>query len=209
LAIVIYVWNWSKVTVYNTIFTGPKKEVESDGPEEMYVVLLDNGRSKLLAEERQREALYCIRCGSCLNACPVYKNIGGHTYGTTYSGPIGSIISPHFKGMDEFKHLSNASSLCGNCTEVCPMNIELHSLLLYNRNEAVEKGYTTFTERTVWKLWRRSMLSRKSMEKPSPGIKNMALKMLFKNSWGKRREMFTIAPKSFNKMWAEKFPPTE
>ncbi|MGB4832822.1 MAG: LutB/LldF family L-lactate oxidation iron-sulfur protein, partial [Chitinophagales bacterium] len=158
-----------KVTVYNTIFTGPKKEVESDGPEEMYVVLLDNGRSKLLAEERQREALYCIRCGSCLNACPVYKNIGGHTYGTTYSGPIGSIISPHFKGMDEFKHLSNASSLCGNCTEVCPMNIELHSLLLYNRNEAVEKGYTTFTERTVWKLWRRSMLSRKSMEKPSPG----------------------------------------
>jgi L-lactate dehydrogenase complex protein LldF len=198
-----------KVTVYNTIFTGPKKEVEADGPEEMYVVLLDNGRSKLLAEERQREALYCIRCGSCLNACPVYKNIGGHTYGTTYSGPIGSIISPHFKGMDEFKHLSNASSLCGNCTEVCPMNIELHSLLLYNRNEAVEKGYSTLTERTVWKLWRRSMMSRKSMEKPSPGIKNMALKMLFKNSWGKRREMFTIAPKSFNKMWQEKHPPTD
>lgn len=198
-----------KVTVYNTIFTGPKKEIEADGPEEMYVILLDNGRSKLLAEERQREALYCIRCGSCLNACPVYKNIGGHTYGTTYSGPIGSIISPHFKGMDEFKHLSNASSLCGNCTEVCPMNIELHSLLLYNRNEAVEKGYSTLTERTVWKLWRRSMLNRKTMEKPSPSIKNMALKMLFKNSWGKRREMFKIAPKSFNKMWAEKFPPTE
>lgn len=198
-----------KVTVYNTIFTGPKKEIEADGPEEMYVILLDNGRSKLLAEERQREALYCIRCGSCLNACPVYKNIGGHTYGTTYSGPIGSIISPHFKGMDEFKHLSNASSLCGNCTEVCPMNIELHTLLLYNRNEAVEKGYSTLTERTVWKLWRRSMMSRKTMEKPAPSIKNMALKMLFKNSWGKRREMFTIAPKSFNKMWAEKFPPAE
>ena len=134
-----------KVTVYNTIFTGPKKEIEVDGPEEMYVILLDNGRSTLLAEEKQREALYCIRCGSCLNACPVYKNIGGHAYGTTYSGPIGSIISPHFKGMEEFKHLSNASSLCGNCTEVCPINIELHSLLLYNRNEAVEKGYSTFT----------------------------------------------------------------
>ncbi len=198
-----------KVTVYNTIFTGPKKEIETDGPEEMYVILLDNGRSKLLAEERQREALYCIRCGSCLNACPVYKNIGGHTYGTTYSGPIGSIISPHFKGMEAFKHLSNASSLCGNCTDVCPVHIDLHKLLLYNRNEAVEEGYGSFTEKTVWRMWRRTMLSRKKMESPSPALKNLALKMLFKNSWGKRREMFTIAPKSFNKMWMEKFPPQE
>lgn len=198
-----------KVTVYNTIFTGPKKEIESDGPEEMYVVLLDNGRSKLLAEEKQREALYCIRCGSCLNACPVYKNIGGHAYGTTYSGPIGSIISPHFKGMEEFKHLSNASSLCGNCTEVCPVHIDLHKLLLYNRNEAVEEGYTNFSEKMVWRIWRRTMLNRKKMEKPAPSIKNMALKMVFKNSWGKRREMFTIAPKSFHKMWTEKFPTQE
>jgi len=192
-----------KVTVYNTIFTGPKKEVESDGPEEMYVILLDNGRSKLLAEEKQREALYCIRCGSCLNACPVYKNIGGHTYGSTYSGPIGSIITPHFKGMEEFRHLSNASSLCGNCTEVCPMHIELHTLLLYNRNAAVEEGFSKFSERMTWKLWRRAMMSRKSMEKPSPSIKNMAMQMVFKNAWGKRREMFKFAPKSFNKRWQE------
>lgn len=198
-----------KVTVYNSIFTGPKKEVEVDGPDEMYVILLDNGRSKLLAEEKQREALYCIRCGSCLNACPVYKNIGGHTYGTTYSGPIGSIISPHFKGMEEFKHLSNASSLCGNCTEVCPVNIELHTLLLYNRNEAVEKGYTTFSERTGWRIWRRTVLNRKKMESPSPAVKNFFLNMLFKNSWGKRREMLKIAPKSFYKLWMEKHPPVE
>ncbi len=195
-----------QVTVYNSIFTGPKKEIETDGPEEMYVILLDNGRSKLLAEQRQREALYCIRCGSCLNACPVYKNIGGHTYGTTYSGPIGSIISPHFKGMEEFKHLSNASSLCGNCTEVCPVHIDLHTLLLYNRNDAVEKGNPTFTEKTVWRVWRRTMLNRKKMESPGAAIKNMFLKMAFKNSWGKRREMFKIAPKSFNQMWKEKHP---
>ncbi|HMU69323.1 MAG TPA: LutB/LldF family L-lactate oxidation iron-sulfur protein [Chitinophagales bacterium] len=198
-----------KVTVYNTIFTGPKKEVEADGPEEMYVILLDNGRSKLLAEEKQREALYCIRCGSCLNACPVYKNIGGHTYGATYSGPIGSIITPHFKGMEEFRHLSNASSLCGNCTEVCPVHIDLHTLLLYNRNEAVEEGHGTFSEKMAWKMWRRSMLNRKSMDKPSPAIKNMGVNMLFKNSWGKRRAMFKFAPKSFNKMWVEKNPPED
>lgn len=195
-----------KVTVYNTIFTGPKKEIETDGPEEMYVVLLDNGRSKLLAQEDKREALYCIRCGACLNACPVYKNIGGHSYGTTYSGPIGSIITPHFKGMEEFKHLSQASSLCGNCTEVCPVKINLHKLLLYNRNEAVEEGYTTFNERMMWRLWRSAMLSRKKMERGNAAIKNTVTSIFFKNTWGKRREMFKFAPKSFSKQWVEKYP---
>src|SRR3546814_1917600 len=98
---------------------------EMDGPEEMYVVLVDNGRTNLLAKKEQREGLYCIRCGACLNACPIYQNIGGHTYETTYSGPIGSIITPHLRGMKEFKHLSSASSLCGNCKEVCPVKIEI------------------------------------------------------------------------------------
>ena len=101
-----------RVTVYNTIVTGPKQSNEVDGPEEMYVILLDNGRTNLLANAKTREALYCIRCGACLNACPVYKNIGGHAYETTYSGPIGSVITPHLKGMIEYKHLSYASSLC-------------------------------------------------------------------------------------------------
>jgi len=117
-----------KVTVYNSILTGPKQAGESDGPEEMFVILLDNGRTNLLANPTAREALYCIRCGACLNACPVYKNIGGHSYETTYSGPIGKVITPYLSGVDEYKHLSNASSLCGNCTEVCPMRINLHEL---------------------------------------------------------------------------------
>ncbi|MFX8762526.1 4Fe-4S dicluster domain-containing protein, partial [Acinetobacter baumannii] len=90
----------------------------------------DNGRTNLLAHKKTREALYCIRCGACLNACPVYKNIGGHAYETTYSGPIGKVITPHLQGLDEYKHLSYASSLCGNCTEVCPVRINLHELLL-------------------------------------------------------------------------------
>jgi L-lactate dehydrogenase complex protein LldF len=117
-----------KITVYNSIVTGPRQENETDGPEEMYVILLDNGRTNILQNPVQRESLYCIRCGACLNACPVYKNIGGHTYGTTYSGPIGSVITPNLKGMEDFKHLSYASSLCGNCTEVCAVKINLHEL---------------------------------------------------------------------------------
>jgi L-lactate dehydrogenase complex protein LldF len=128
-----------KVTVYNTIFTGPRQKGESDGPEDMYVILLDNGRTNLLGEE-VRESMYCIRCGSCLNACPVYKNIGGHAYGTTYSGPIGSVISPHLNGMAEYKHLSYASSLCGNCTEVCPVKINIHGMLLENRHISVAEN---------------------------------------------------------------------
>src|SRR5690606_39059996 len=96
------------LTVYNTILGGPKQENETDGPEEMYVILLDNGRTNLLEQKDQRQGLYCIRCGACLNGCPIYKNIGGHTYETTYSGPIGSIITPHLQGMKDFKHLSYA-----------------------------------------------------------------------------------------------------
>ncbi|HEX6848296.1 MAG TPA: LutB/LldF family L-lactate oxidation iron-sulfur protein, partial [Chitinophagaceae bacterium] len=129
-----------KITVYSTIVTGPKQERETDGPGEMYVILLDNGRTNILANEKSRESLYCIRCGACLNACPVYKNIGGHSYEATYSGPIGSVITPHLNGMKEWKHLSYASSLCGNCTEVCAVKINLHELLLENRHEAVDEG---------------------------------------------------------------------
>src|SRR5205823_9922366 len=149
-----------KVTVYNTIVTGPKQENENDGPEEMYVILLDNGRTNILANAKQRESLYCIRCGACLNACPVYKNIGGHTYGATYSGPIGSVITPHLSGMDDYKHLSYASSLCGNCTEVCAVKINLHELLLENRADAVKSGYSSFAERIGWKMWKQAMLHR-------------------------------------------------
>ena len=121
-----------QITVYNTIVTGPRQANEVDGPKEMYVILLDNGRTNILKNPKQRESLYCIRCGACLNACPIYKNVGGHAYGATYSGPIGSVITPHLQGMNEFKHLSYASSLCGNCTEVCAVKINLHELILEN-----------------------------------------------------------------------------
>ncbi len=149
-----------KVTVYSSIISGPKQLGETDGPEEMYVIFLDNNRTDILANSRQRESLYCIRCGACLNVCPVYKNIGGHTYGTTYSGPIGSVITPNLQGLEGFKHLSYASSLCGSCTEVCPVKINLHELLLVNRNESVKEGMTTFSERMAWKIWKVASMKR-------------------------------------------------
>ncbi len=191
-----------KLTVYNTIITGPKQANEIDGPEEMFVILLDNGRTNLLANPTTREALYCIRCGACLNACPVYKNIGGHSYGTTYSGPIGSVITPYLSGMDEFKHLSNASSLCGNCTEVCPVRINLHELLLDNRHEAVKAGTSSLAERISWKAWRTASLSRMMMNFGNGNLKNKVVNNLF-TGWSKHRAPLHFSEKTFNQMWKE------
>jgi L-lactate dehydrogenase complex protein LldF len=191
------------LTVYNTILGGPRQEDETDGPEEMYVVLLDNGRTNLLAQKDQRQGLYCIRCGACLNACPVYKNVGGHTYETTYSGPIGSVITPHLQGMEDFKHLSYASSLCGKCSEVCPAKIDIHKMLLLNRRDAVKEGLTSKSETIGWKGWKKGMLKRSMMDMFSGKWKNFFLKTFFKKSWGKYRSMPTIASKSFSKMWQD------
>lgn len=193
-----------KITVYNTIITGPRQEGESDGPEDMYVILLDNGRTNILANEKTRESLYCIRCGACLNACPVYKNIGGHAYETSYSGPIGSVITPHLKDMDEWKHLSYASSLCGNCTEVCAVKINLHELLLENRHEAVEGSNSDFTERMGWKLWKQAMLRRSLMNIGSSKMKNRIVNSLLKK-WKEHRGEMEFPQKSFNQLWREKY----
>lgn len=192
-----------KITVYNTLISGPKQENESDGPSEMYVILLDNGRTNILANSKQRESLYCIRCGACLNACPVYKNIGGHTYGATYSGPIGSVITPHLQGMKEYKHLSYASSLCGNCTEVCAVKINLHELLLENRHEAVEDKLISFGERTAWKMWKKASLNRGMMNMANGNLKNWFVNKVFK-SWSKNRSDLQFSQKTFNEMWKER-----
>ncbi len=191
------------LTVYNTILNGPRLADETDGPEEMYVILLDNGRTNLLAEKEQRQGLYCIRCGACLNGCPIYKNIGGHSYNTTYSGPIGSIITPHLKGMDDFKHLSYASSLCGKCTEVCPVKIDIHKMLLLNRRDSVNKHLSTKAEFWGWKLATKTLKSRKLMDFFSGKTKNFFLNFLFKKSWGQQRDMPKAVEKSFSKQWKE------
>jgi L-lactate dehydrogenase complex protein LldF len=128
------------MTCYNTLYAGPRKPDECDGPEEMHLVLLDNSRTAILADPEQRDSLHCIRCGACLNVCPIFKNVGGFTYGTTYQGPIGSVITPHLKGLADWNHLSGASSLCGACTDACPVRIDIHHHLLHNRRNAAKNS---------------------------------------------------------------------
>ena len=146
------------ITTYGTLIGGPRQAGEADGPEEFHVVLVDNGRSQLLADAEQREVLHCIRCGACLNICPVFRHVGGHTYGTTYPGPIGSVLTPHLNGIKEFKHLSYASSLCGACSSVCPVKINLHHHLLQNRHNATEARATKSSERLMFRAWSHAML---------------------------------------------------
>ena len=147
------------ITCYNTLIGGPRAPNEPDGPEEFHVVLLDNGRSELLADAEQRDVLNCIRCGACLNACPVFRTVGGHTYGTTYPGPIGSVLTPHLRGLDQFQHLSYASSLCGACTDACPVKIDLHHHLLHNRRNAVNEAHRPWSERIAFRLFRWTAMS--------------------------------------------------
>jgi len=194
------------ITVYNNIVFGPRTEFEPDGPDEMYVILLDNRRTELLKYKEQRRALSCIRCGACLNGCPIYKSIGGYTYNATYSGPIGSVISPHFLGFKDYNHLSFASSLCGKCTEVCPVKIPLHELLLHNRHEAVLKKYPSFSWRTIVKVWKIVMLHRWMVDKPKSGLKNKMIQHFGKKMWGPRRTLPRIAQKSFKQQWKERNP---
>ena len=191
-----------QVTVYNTVYFGPRQPNEVDGPEEMVVILLDNGRTNLLAQPDKRAALRCIRCGACLNVCPVYKNIGGHTYETTYSGPIGSVISPHLSGLPEHKHLSYASSLCGACTSVCPVRIPLHNLLLLNRQQSVQEGYAPTEEKVAIGLWKWSMQHRWALDLLPTKVKDWSLgRLLGQVGWSKRRESLHIAGPSFRELW--------
>ena len=193
-----------QMTVYNSIIAGPKKAGETDGPEEMFVILLDNNRTNILKDPIQRESLYCIRCGACLNACPVYKNIGGHAYGSTYSGPIGSVITPHLSGLDENKHLSYASTLCGACTDTCAVKINLHQLLLENRYQSVQQQLPSFAEKIAWKLWKIANLKRSMMNMGNGSIKNKLVNSLFKG-WTKQRSDLEFSKKTFNEMWKERY----
>lgn len=152
-----------KMSSYVSLITGPKSEGEKDGPEEFHLVLLDNGRANILASDDTRESLYCIRCGACLNICPVYRKVGGHSYGWVYSGPIGAIISPQLLGFDKAPDLPFASSLCGACKDVCPLKIDIPKVLLELRKRVIEEkaganrvGAGTL-EKLGIKVWRLTM----------------------------------------------------
>ena len=196
------------LTCYNTMYGGPRQPGETDGPEEWHVVLLDNHRTELLADAEQRDALHCIRCGACLNVCPIFRNVGGHTYGTTYSGPIGSVITPHLRGLQDWKHLSGASSLCGACTETCPVKIDLHHHLLQNRRNSV-KQKSSLGEKIAFNLFafgvKRPTLWKFGMElgrlfQPLQNLLNRTPLDPVK-PWTQSRELPQLADETFKDWW--------
>ena len=185
-----------QISCYNSITAGPRQPGETDGPQEMIVILLDNGRSELYAKEAFRHSLRCIRCGACLNTCPVYRTAGGHSYNTAYQGPIGSVITPHLQGMANWGHLSSASSLCGSCSDVCPVNIDLHHLLLKNRAQANRAKKSTRWSAAM-KTWAYLMSDRKRVQRfrRFGKIGEQILPAIL--SGEKQRRVPSLAPKSF------------
>jgi L-lactate dehydrogenase complex protein LldF len=201
-----------KITVYTNFVTGPRGEGELDGAEEFHLILLDNGRSKLLGTEFE-EALYCIRCGACLNVCPVYRQTGGHAYGSTYSGPIGAVITPLLKGDEEAKDLPHASSLCGACWEACPVGIPLHELLLKLRNRQVDEGLANKAQEIAFKGFENTMKS-PTLYKISGKAGRLAQRPLLRDdsvrplpgpmsAWTNYRDLPPLAEKPFRELWRE------
>lgn len=185
------------ITAYNSVFTGPKKAGDLHGPEKMYVVLLDNGRTNLYSQKDFKKSLTCMRCGACLNACPIYKNIGGYTYATTYQGPIGEVITPHLRDFKEFKHLSYACTLCGNCSSLCPVKVPLHDLILRNRQLAVEKDLTTLAEKQLINTASTIMKHRNLWDITCSKIKTNVMRKVSSNAWGKYKDFPKFSKHSF------------
>ncbi len=210
-----------KLTSYTSLLTGPRQPGE-DGPEEMHVVLLDNGRVATLADPKMRESLFCIRCGACLNACPVFRKIGGHAYGWVYSGPIGALVTPQLAGLDQARDLPFASSLCGACREVCPVKINIPDLLLHLRAKVQEshpKPHSTAPhsgpprgERTSMRLWAWTM-QRPWAYRFGASMARLGQKLLARDGWITKfpvfpasgwtedRDLPALAAESFRERW--------
>ena len=202
-----------KITTYTSLITGPRRAGESDGCEEMHVILLDNGRSRILGGPIA-EILGFIRCGACLNACPVYKNIGGHAYGDTYPGPIGAIVTPGIRGIKEWKALPDASSLCGACREVCPVRLDIPRMLLELRKHAVEEADIPFSLRAG--LWGFGVVaSRPWLYKTGARLGGIFMRLITPDGWIKKlpglaggwtrsRDMKAPAAKTFQDLFKER-----
>ncbi len=195
------------LSVYTSFLSGPRRPGEIDGPEEFYVLLLDNGRTRLLPDRNKRQSLFCIRCGACLNTCPVYRRIGGHTFPWVYSGPIGAILTPQFMGVQEAPDLPFASSLCGACGEVCPVKIDIPKILLELRSD-VKKAQTRDKQNRLEKLGFRVF----AWLMTHPRLYEMAGKMLRcagvpamqagpLGAWTSQRDLPPLPERSFREMW--------
>jgi len=198
-----------RMNPYNTIWTGV---TPGDGPEEFHVILLDNGRTKVLADEVSRSTLQCIRCGACLNQCPVYRQTGGHAYGSIYSGPIGAILTPQLQGLEHSQSLPYASSLCGACYEVCPVKINIPEILIHLRRRLVEGGQAPVAERMAMKA---AAMTFHSSARLKTGVRlaRIAQKPFVRDgqienapgplrAWTASRSLPAVPPQSFREWWA-------
>jgi L-lactate dehydrogenase complex protein LldF len=203
------------ITIYTNIFGGPRAPGEKDGPEEFHLVLMDNGRSEILANEEYRETLRCIRCGACLNACPIYRKIGGHAYGSVYPGPIGALITPLFQGLENFKDLPQASSLCGACYEACPVKINIPKHLINLRRDINQQHLNGAIERGVYRLWAWALkspflygtignLQKLDLRRRAGGTGWINHMPAIAAGWTQIRDMPAPARKTFHQLWRKR-----
>jgi L-lactate dehydrogenase complex protein LldF len=201
-----------KLSVYTSLVNGPRRGGELEGPEEFHLVLLDNGRTRQIAGPL-RESLSCLRCGACLNVCPVYRQIGGHAYGYTYPGPIGILLTALLNGAESVKDLAHASSLCGACADACPVRIDIPRMLVELRKEVSEQRIAPWPERVVfgafgW-LLRRPALYRLSaplgrlLQRPFVRAGAIRSLPLFFGQWTRTRDLPPVAARTFQERWAD------
>lgn len=193
-----------RMSAYQSFITGTKRNATDEGPDELHIVILDNGRSRMLAHPVTRQSLACIRCGACLNACPVYQQIGGHAYGSVYPGPIGAVITPQLIGIEKTAQLPYASSLCGACREVCPVKIDIPGLLLHLRSEIATSSKGNAMERMVFKVWARVMMSPALYKLGTVAGRMMQRVMPLSRAWTNGRDLRPIERQSFRDLWKTK-----
>jgi L-lactate dehydrogenase complex protein LldF len=200
-----------KLSVYTTLVRGPRTAGELEGPDEFHLVLIDNGRIDQIGGTL-REALYCLRCGACLNVCPVYRAIGGHAYGHTYPGPIGILLTAMSNGPASVKDLAHASSLCGACVDACPVRIDIPRMLIELRKEVDEKKIAPWTERVLFKtfawllrqpgLYRLAAPIARIAQWPFARGGRIARLPLFFGEWTRTRDLPAVAARTFSERWA-------
>ncbi|MDY0287079.1 MAG: LUD domain-containing protein, partial [Bacteroidales bacterium] len=186
------------ITPVNTLFSGPRRHPDVDGPNEMVVIFVNNGRSELLANNRLRKILTCIHCGACLNFCPVYSIAGEAAYQSVYLGPYGIIASQAFQKIKDLSQLNYTTTLCGECSRVCPVGINLHELIIYNRRELVKNGNENPDIKRFIRGYKYFVASRRHMNLGTAGIKNMILRNQMEKYWGQGRTIPKVAPKNFS-----------
>jgi L-lactate dehydrogenase complex protein LldF len=200
-----------RITGSVIFFNRPSSSRESDGPRELHLVILDNGRTKALADPKLRAVLRCIRCGACLNACPIYRTTGGHAYGWTYPGPIGAVLAPVFLGLEKAKDLPFASTLCGRCSEICPVKIDLHHMLLHLRQEIVAACPQPILEKVMWQTWE-TVMDHPALNQALAAIPRFLLHEVLRSHWspklplwGRDRSSPNLAKESFAQMFKREF----